>query len=193
MAQRRWGGDLSLGYFGSGLGTVFKMTPAGVLTTLVFFNGSNGGNQAAGLVQGTNGDFYGITALGGNLSLNLGYGFGTVFKMTPAGTLTTQVSFNLANGYNPSAGLLQGSDGNFYGTTAGGGAGGGGTVFKMTPAGALTTLVSFHGTDGNSPQAPLVQGGDGNFYGTTTYGGAGGKGTVFQVTPAGALTTLVSF
>jgi uncharacterized repeat protein (TIGR03803 family) len=186
------GGNLVLNG-GAGFGTVFRMTPAGMLTTLVVFNGSNGGNPAAGLVQGTNGNFYGTTALGGNLSLNGGYGFGTVFKMTPAGSLTTLVSFNLANGYNPSAGLLQGSDGNFYGTTDGGGAGGGGTVFKMTPAGALTTLVFFNGANGNNPQASLVQGSDGNFYGTTTYGGANGRGTVFQVTPAGLLTTLVSF
>ena len=177
----------------SGFGTVFRMTPAGVLTTLVKFNGSNGGNSAGGLVQGSDGNFYGTAASGGNLSSNAGYGFGTAFKMTLGGALTSLVSFNLANGYNPSAGLLQGSDGNFYGTTAGGGAGGGGTVFKMTPAGALTTLASFHGADGNSPQAPLIQGSDGNFYGTTTYGGANGRGTGFQVTPAGVLTTLVSF
>jgi len=186
------GGNLSLNN-GAGYGTVFQMTPAGVLTRLVSFTGANGSYPSAGLVQGTNGSFYGTAEYGGNLSLNAGYGFGTVFKMTPAGALTTLVSFNLANGYNPSAGLVQGSDGNFYGTTDGGGAGGGGTVFKMTPAGALTPLVSFNGADGNSPQAPLVQGSDGNFYGTTTYGGAGDLGTVFRVTPAGALTTLVSF
>jgi uncharacterized repeat protein (TIGR03803 family) len=186
------GGNLSLNN-GAGYGTVFQMTPAGVLTRLVSFTGANGSYPSAGLVQGTNGSFYGTAEYGGNLSLNAGYGFGTVFKMTPAGALTTLVSFNLANGYNPSAGLVQGSDGNFYGTTDGGGAGGAGTVFKMTPAGVLTTLVAFNGADGNSPQAPLVQGSDGNFYGTTGYGGANGKGTVFQVTPAGALTTLVSF
>jgi uncharacterized repeat protein (TIGR03803 family) len=186
------GGDLSVNG-GTGGGTVFKMTPAGLLTTLVVFNGTGGMNSTAGLVQGTNGNFYGTTAYGGNLSANAGFGFGTVFRMTSAGALTTLVSFNLANGYIPSAGLVQGSDGNFYGTTDGGGAGGCGTVFKMTPAGVLTTLVSFNGADGNSPQAPLVQGSDGNFYGTTTYGGAGGFGTVFRVTPAGVLTTLVSF
>ena len=173
-------------------GTVFQVTPAGVLTTLVSFTGANGSYPSAGLVQGTNGSFYGTAEYGGNLSLNAGYGFGTVFQMTTNGTLKTLV-FNLANGYNPSAGLVQGSDGNFYGTTAGGGTGGGGTVFKMTAAGVLTPLVSFHGPDGNSPQAPLVQGSDGNFYGTTTYGGANGRGTVFRVPPAGVLTTLVSF
>jgi uncharacterized repeat protein (TIGR03803 family) len=191
------------GYWANGsasynYGTVFEMTPAGVLTTLRVFTGANGYNPSAGLVQGSDGNFYGTTAYGGNLGLNAGYGFGTVFKMAPTGTLTTLVSFNLANGYSPSAGLVQGSDGNFYGTTSGGGTGGsapggGGTVFKMTPAGVLTTLVSFNGANGNSPQAMLLQGIDGNFYGTTEYGGANGRGTVFRVTPAGVLTTLVSF
>jgi uncharacterized repeat protein (TIGR03803 family) len=186
------GGNLSLNN-GAGYGTVFKVTPAGVLTRLVSFIGANGSYPSAGLVQGTNGSFYGTAEYGGNLSSNAGYGFGTVFQMTTNGTLTTLISFNLAKGYNPSGGLVQGGDGNFYGTTAGGGAGGSRTVFKMTPTGTLTTLVAFHGLDGNSPQAPLVQGSDGNFYGTTTYGGANGRGTVFQITPAGVLTTLVSF
>ncbi|MGA2177435.1 MAG: choice-of-anchor tandem repeat GloVer-containing protein [Verrucomicrobiota bacterium] len=189
------GGDVSIdGLFGnSGGGTVFEMTPAGVLTRLVEFSGANGENPAGGLVQGTNGNFYGTTSIGGNLSLNAGYGFGTVFKMTPGGALTTLVSFNLTNGYNPTAALVQGSDGNFYGTTTGGGAGVGGTVFKMTPAGVLTTLVSFNGANGSQPSAGLVQGSDGNFYGTAEYGGANGLGTVFQVTTNGTLTTLVSF
>ena len=101
-----------------------------MLTTLVVFNGANGYNPSAGLVQGTDGNFYGTTAYGGNLSLNAGSGFGTVFKMTPAGALTTLVSFNGSNGSYPCAGLAQGSDGNFYGTTGGGGAGGFGTIFK---------------------------------------------------------------
>jgi uncharacterized repeat protein (TIGR03803 family) len=189
------GGDLSIdGIFNnSGAGTVFEMTPGGVLTTRVVFNGYNGANPAGGLVQGTNGNLYGTAAIGGNVSLNAGWGFGTAFKMTPGGTLTTLVSFGLTNGYNPTAGLVQGSDGNFYGTTDGGGAGGCGTVFQMTPAGVSTTLVSFKGANGNRPQAALVQGSDGNLYGTTEYGGANGLGTVFQVTPAGMLMTLVSF
>jgi uncharacterized repeat protein (TIGR03803 family) len=187
------GGNLSVNN-GAGFGTVFEMTPAGVLTRMAVFTGANGSYPVAGLVQGTNGNFYSTAEYGGNLSLNSGYyGFGAVFQMTTNGTLTTRVSFNLSNGCNPSSGLVQGTDGNFYGTTDGGGAGGAGTVFKMTPAGGLTTLVSFHGADGNSPQAPLVQGNDGNFYGTTVYGGTNGLGTVFQVTPTGVLTTLVSF
>ena len=128
--------------------------------------------------------------------VNAGNGFGTVFRMTTNGALTTLVNFGGANGSYCVSALVQGSDGDFYGTTTDGGTGGtatggGGTVFRMTPAGVLTTLVSFNGANGNSPQDPLVQGSDGNFYGTTTYGGANGRGTVFQVTTNGVLTTLV--
>jgi uncharacterized repeat protein (TIGR03803 family) len=169
------------------------MTSAGVLRRPVIISSANGWTGAAGLVLGTNGIFYGTTEYGGNYSLNAGWGFGTVFKMTSAGTLTTLASFGSTNGSYCISGLLQGSDGNFYGTTAGGGAGGGGTVFKMSQTGLLTTLVSFNGANGNSPQAPLVQGTDGSFYGTTTYGGPGGGGTVFKMTPTGALTTLAAF
>ena len=192
------GGDLSLGGdFGSlntgyGAGIVFKMTPAGTLTPLVEFNGDNGANPAGVLVQGSDGSFYGTTPYGGNTSLNGWQGFGTVFKVTPAGALTTLVVFNGANGSYSIGGLLQGSDGNFYCTTEGGGAGGGGTVFKMTPAGVVTMLVSFNGANGSSPSG-LVQGSDGNFYGTTKYGGASGGGTVFKMTLTGAITTLVAF
>jgi uncharacterized repeat protein (TIGR03803 family) len=169
------------------------MTPAGALTRLVSFSGADGWEPAGGLVQAADGYFYGTTVWGGNLSLNAGWGFGTVFKMSSAGALTTLVAFGGYNGSYCGSGVVQGSDGNFYGTTGGGGAGGDGTVFKITPAGLLTTLVSFSGADGHRPYAPLVQGSDGNFYGTTSYGGAGRGGTVFKMTPAGVLTTLVAF
>jgi uncharacterized repeat protein (TIGR03803 family) len=140
-----------------------------------------------GLVQASDGSFYGTTSNGGTS------GYGTVFKITPAGALTTLYSFVGSDGSYPYAGLVQGSDGNFYGTTAYGGTSSYGTIFKITPAGALTTLHSFTYSDGAYPYATLVQGTDGNFYGTTYYGGTSGYGTVFKITPAGALTTLHSF
>jgi uncharacterized repeat protein (TIGR03803 family) len=178
----------------SDLGLIFKMTPGGILTTLVSFNGSNGEFPFAGLVQGTDGNFYGMTFGAGT------GGYGTIFKITPAGVLTTLVSFSGINGGFPAANLMQGSDGNFYGTTYDGGNTytsasnlGDGTVFKMTPSGSLTTLVSFAGTNGMLPAAALVQGRDGNFYGTTTEDSVNDNGTVFKMTPAGALTPLVFF
>jgi uncharacterized repeat protein (TIGR03803 family) len=169
---------------GAGYGTVFEMTPAGVLTALASFNSTDGDNPGT-LVQGTDGNFYGTTSSGGSAD------YGTAFQATPAGVLTTLISFNSATGTIPGA-LVQGSDGNFYGTTASGGSGNNGTVFKMTSAGALTTLFSFNYNNGTSANA-LLQGSDGNFYGTTSGGGASFVGTAFKMTPAGDLTTLVSF
>ena len=93
--------------------------------------------------------------------------------MTTDGTLTTLFSFGLTNGSNPEAALVQGTDGDFYGTTSSGGAGGQGTVFRITTNGALTTLLWFDGLNGADPEAALVQASDGNFYGTTVQGGAG--------------------
>jgi uncharacterized repeat protein (TIGR03803 family) len=111
-----------------------------------------------------------------------------------AQTFTNLVSFDGTNGASPFfVSLVQGTDGNLYGTTVAGGANGAGTVFRITPSGTLTTLHSFDTTDGASPYAGLVQGIDGNFYGTTEAGGANGFGTVFKITAAGTLTTLYSF
>ena len=173
-------------------GTVFQMTPEGALTTLYSFcaqsNCSDGANPTAALVQAPDGDFYGTTSFGG-----VGTGHGTVFKITPTGTLTTLHIFVVSDGAVPTAALVQGSDGNFYGTTEYGGGNDLGTVFKMTPAGTLTTLYAFAGTDGSYPYAGLVQGSDGNFYGATMDGGTNNLGTVFRITLAGTLTTLHSF
>jgi uncharacterized repeat protein (TIGR03803 family) len=174
----------------NGGGTVFKITPAGVLTTLASFDVVNGQIPLPnGVMQASDGNFYGTTDSAGSSGLD-----GTVFKMTPAGVLTTLVAFTGANGNNPHVGLLQASDGNFYGTTVNGGSYGFGNVFKMTPAGVLTSLVSFDGTtDGETPDASLIQGSDGNLYGTTANVDGGVSGTVFKMTPAGGLTTLVQF
>ena len=181
-------------------GTVFKITPDGMLTTLYRFcpnapNCSDGATPLGGLVQGKDGDFYGTTSLGG------AHSHGTVFKIAPGGMLTTLYSFcaleNCADGKSPLAKLVQGTDGNFYGTTPAGGANGWGTVFTMTPEGALTTLYSFcsqpNCADGLQPFSELVQGTDGNFYGTTTFGGVNEAGTVFKITSDGTLTTIYSF
>jgi uncharacterized repeat protein (TIGR03803 family) len=121
-----------------------------------------------------------------------------VFKITPDGTLTTVYSFcsqggtSCMDGYDPTQGLVEGTDGNFYGVTAFDGAYGGGTVYKLTRGGTLTTLHSFDGTDGSNPNG-VIQATDGNLYGTTNYGGAYDAGTVFKITPGGTLTTLHSF
>jgi uncharacterized repeat protein (TIGR03803 family) len=187
-------------------GTVFKITPGGVLTTLYSFcpGGypcTDGANPFAGLVQGTNGDFYGTTNVGG------AHGYGSVFKITPSGVLTTLYSFcaqgGCTDGAQPSAGLIQATNGRFYGTTQSGGDdtncdGGCGTIFKITPSGVLTTLYSFCPqsgcADGENPFAGLVQGTNGTFYGTTRYGGANNNnGTIFKITPSGTLATLYNF
>jgi len=199
-----FGGDAACSFAGlGGCGTIFKITPSGALTTLYTFctqsGCTDGQSPAAGLVQATNGDFYGTTQGGGAGCLP--YSCGTVFKITPGGTLTTLYSFG-TDGVSPLAGLVQATNGDFYGTTSAGGANGGGTVFRITPSGTLTTLYSFcsrdpeYCLDGDQPVAGLVQATDGDFYGTTEYGGApsgGFAGTVFKITPSGKLTTLYSF
>jgi uncharacterized repeat protein (TIGR03803 family) len=179
-----------------GCGTVFQITPSGALTTLYSFcsqsNCTDGYILLAGLVQGTDGNFYGTTTYGGANG-----DWGTVFKITLSGTLTTLHSFSGSDGVWPFAGLVQAGDGNFYGTTLGGGANGQGTVFKITPGGTVATLYSFcsqnNCSDGANPQAGLVQATDGNFYGTTYAGGPSDYGTVFKITPNGTLVTLHSF
>src|ERR1017187_6061793 len=173
--------------------------PAQTLTTLYSFCSQSrcpdGANPEAGLVQATNGDLYGTTS---GFFVN---GYGTVFKITPGGTLTTLYSFcsqtNCADGDEPVAGLVQAANGDLYGTTAGGGINNGGTVFKITPSGTLTTLYSFcsqtNCADGRGPVAGLVQAANGDLYGTTGQDGANGGGTIFKITPSGTLTTLYSF
>jgi uncharacterized repeat protein (TIGR03803 family) len=190
-----WGGSVTNNCL-SGCGTVFKITPEGTLTTLYNFGWTDGASPSAGLIQAADGNFYGTTTSGGT---NCTLGCGTVFKITPAGTLTTLYSFDSTDGAVPVARLIQATDGNFYGTTQRGGASDYGTVFEISPAGALTTLHSFTLTDGAYPDAGLIQAKDGNFYGTTNAGGnitvgnPNGYGTVFKMTPMGTLTVLYEF
>src|SRR5579863_1912251 len=170
-----------------GCGTVFKLTPSGVLTTLHMFNSADGFNPYDSLVQASNGNFYGTTFAGGT-GTNCLNGCGTIFEITPSGTLTTLHNFNGTDGGNSFASLIQATDGNFYGTTSGNSVMTGafaGTVFEITPAGVLTTVHDFDNSGGVDPEAALVQGTDGNLYGTTRLGGANfcastSCGTVFK-------------
>ena len=174
------------------LGTVFKITMRGELTTLHSFTGADGQVPYGGLVQGVNGNFYGTTSGGNN-------GDGTVFEITPAGALTVLHSFDGTDGTHPYSTLAQGADGNFYGTTYGDDCNSiCGTVYTITTSGKLTTLYNFCAQtgcpDGSSPVAGLVRGSDGNFYGTTEFGGIqNSEGTVFKITPTGNLTTIYRF
>jgi uncharacterized repeat protein (TIGR03803 family) len=192
------GGNVSCS---DGCGTVFKITPAGTLNTIYSFCTQpmcGDGSNPTGLVLATDGNFYGTTYHGGNPSCTYdARGCGTVFKITPTDTLTTIYDFcsqtNCTDGAYPSAKLVQGTDGNFYGTSSEGGAGQCcGTIFKISPTGKLTTLRRFGIYNGNSPSA-LIQATDGYFYGTTSSGGGEGGGTVFKMTPKGKLTTLYRF
>ena len=185
------GGTHGSGY--DGYGTVFKISTNGALTSMYSFTGGDDGGSPNGLVQGSDGYFYGTTYSGGTSNS------GTVFKISTNGVLTNLYSFTGGNdGANPEAGLVQSSDGDFYGTTYSGGTSNSGTVFRISTNGALTSLYSFTGGDDGGGANGLVQSSDGNFYGTTAYGGtyglvSGGYGTVFKISTNGALTSLYSF
>ncbi len=187
-------------FHNASFGTVFQISTAGVLASLYSFTGGGDGNGPNSLVQGSDGNLYGTTSGGGTKGVQYG-GYGTFFRITTNGALTTLHSFaGDIEGQGP-VGLVQGSNGYFYGTTSAGGPNWSGTVFKISTDGALTTLYSFTGgNDGGGPNG-LVQGSDGYFYGTTEEGGNGlspdmwpsGNGTVFRISPNGALTSLYSF
>jgi uncharacterized repeat protein (TIGR03803 family) len=186
-------------------GTVFRVSPAGKVTSLYSFcaqtNCIDGSQPYAGLVLGVDGNFYGTTALGGvscSLSSSL---CGTVFRLTLSGTLTTLYSFcaqvGCPDGNLPESSLVQATDGNLYGVTYAGGNcenTGCGTIFRITPQGFLTTMRSFNFDDGEGPVGALIQANDKSLYGTTSaclfYDCFG---TVYKMTLSGALTTLYSF
>jgi uncharacterized repeat protein (TIGR03803 family) len=199
LAKRKYDGSLygtcAYGGGANNPGTVFKLSSSGAFTVpLLTFSGTNGLYPEAALLEGADGNFYGTTRAGGTNG-----GWGTVFKMTFNGRLTTLYSFANGNdGASPRAVLAQAADGSFYGTTAYGGANNAGTVFRITSNGVLTTLYAFTGAnDGYLPSAGLVQDTDSNLYGVTAYGGTndvanGGDGTIFRITTNGTLTTLIS-
>ncbi len=182
-----------------GGGAVYAMTSSGTASAIYGFCSLNdctdGKDPQGGLILGAHGTLYGTTTAGGTA------GKGTVFGVTLAGELITLHSFcaqsGCPDGSAPFAGLLQASDGNFYGTTQSGGDRGEGTVFRVTPDGIFARLYSFCAqsgcTDGGYPKAALIQGADASLYGTTVYGGAYSGGTVFKITTDGVLTTLYAF
>ena len=158
------GGDQTLKFVGlaSGDHTAFISDVAITrFTPLVSFDGTDGSQPLLGsLVQGIDGNLYGITDTGGS------YGCGTVFKITTGGVLTTLFNFQGDDdGCNPDGGLALAANGDIYGSTTNAGSDGGGTLFKVTPPGALTTVLGFSYALGGNTNSALLQGTDGNFYG----------------------------
>ena len=181
-------------------GTVFRMTPDGIVTVLHAFDGpTDGATPYAGLVQATDGNFYGVAAYYG------AHERGTVFRISPTGTFAVVHAFSGpyyssqlpelpddTDGAVPEARLIQGADGNLYGTTAEGGAHSQGTAFRLSLGGALTILHAFGPADGSLPRCGLFQASDGNFYGTTS-GAFVGPAVVFRMSAQGSVTVLGRF
>jgi len=190
------GGDLSCSYFDSpGCGVVYEVDQTGTETVLYTFTGAvDGGPPYAGVVRDPAGNLYGTTPGGGS------FGFGTVFKLTPAGKESVLYSFSgFTDGNFPAAGVVRDAAGNLYGTTGFGGdlacPGGCGVVFKVDPTGKETVLHAFAGppTDGYEPYGNLLRDQAGNLYGTTPQGGTSGKGVVFKLDPSGKKAILYNF
>jgi uncharacterized repeat protein (TIGR03803 family) len=174
-----------------GYGTVFNITPSGTLTTLYSFNGVDGAYPFSSLVPSASGVFYGTTY--GTVHAG-GTNYGTLFRITPDGSLTNLHSFNGLDGSSPVSGLVQAANGAFYGTTSEGGTyAPSGTIFRIAPNGTFATLYNFSAAGGNCPTAGLIQATDGNIYGTTVYGGANTGGTIFRMSPGGNLKLLYNF
>jgi len=171
----------------AGCGTIFRMTPGGVLSTIHSFSDVDGKLPVGALRQLSDGNIYGTTPEGG---LN---NEGTLFRISTAGVFTSLHSFSIASGSFPSTGVIQATSGAIFGTTESGGAGTYGTVYELQPTGSIRNVLSFAGSAGSGPSSRLLQASDGNFYGTTITGGASGMGSVFRMTPSGIVTTLASF
>jgi len=156
-----------------GCGTIFRISPKGILTTLHRFNGEDGWD-IGGLSQSPDGTLYGTSFLGGDLSCDKPYGCGLLFSINALEGFNVLHIFEATDGIGPFGTLTIATDGNIYGTTSGlknPGVYNDGTIFRITPSGELTTLHGFNGSDGFDPAGGLFQGTDGKFYGTTADGG----------------------
>jgi len=160
-------------------GTVFKITPQGVLNIIHNFDGKHGLAPVAPLIQGSDGNFYGTAKAGG------GHNGGDLFKLTPQGGFTVLHRFLDPNypedGAHPVAGLVQATDGNFYGATHVGGNGNCGVIFQLTPAGAYSILYNLDNTHGSYPMSTPMQHTNGKIYGLATNGGTSGDGVVYSL------------
>jgi uncharacterized repeat protein (TIGR03803 family) len=176
----------------SGNGTVFKISPAGILSTVVSFTGTNGAAPRSTLHRDASGNLFGTTSadyVGPTLER---YG-STVFKIGQDESFSTVASFTPIQGMAPRAGVVSDPDGNLYGTTSSYGDSLRGSVFRVSPAGQVDILANFNGNNGSTPYGGLVRDAAGNLYGTTREGGAQDAGTVFKITPEGAFQTIVHF
>jgi uncharacterized repeat protein (TIGR03803 family) len=174
---------------GNGISTAYSVTSTGTFTLLHTFTSAEGQYVYGGLVQGSDGNLYGVSATGG------ANGFGTIFKMTTAGAITVLHSFTGTDGNGSYWPLIQATDGNYYGVTYSGGANNEGVVFKITATGTYTLLYSLNNAngDGQGPNSSLVQGTDGKLYGVTAQGPSGVYGTIFSVTTTGTFKLLHTF
>jgi uncharacterized repeat protein (TIGR03803 family) len=174
----------------SNKGTVFRSTSSGAIVVLHSFSGgADGATPLAGVIQAADGNLYGTASDGGS-------GLGVIYRVATDGTFTMLHAFagGAGDGARPMAALVQGSDGNVYGTTEHGGAADGGTIFRMAADGSVTLLHSFAGgSDGLHPRAALIEIADGHFYGTTFDGGAYGLGTIFTMTLDGTVAIVHQF
>jgi uncharacterized repeat protein (TIGR03803 family) len=175
----------------NGYGGIYEFTPATLSFSVLysFTNGVDGEYPFCPLVLGGDGNFYGTTL--GNGETN----FGTVFNITPEGTLNQLYAFTgQSDGGTPQGTLVEGPGSLFYGTTYNGGSASGyGVIYTVDAFGNYNTIHTFNFFQGGGPYGGLVLASDGNFYGTTDYGGTNNDGTVFRITPGGTFSNLFSF
>jgi uncharacterized repeat protein (TIGR03803 family) len=182
----------------SNVGTIFSITPSGVLTTLYSCQsiGTNNVSSLFGtLTEASDGSYFGTGNAGGFTNAQYPSGPGAVFRITTNGVLTTYPLPGYPGGSHPHAGLVKGLNDHFYGTTKTGGNNSGGMVFDFNTNGTITTLLNQFDPNlyGQNPVSSLVLGADGFLYGTTGGSGLTSPGAVFKMTTGGVITLLYAF